>query len=97
MILIDSSVVLDLVLNDPNWAEWSQSKLEAADEDQRFAINEIVYAEVSIGYKNIADLEAMMAIWRLEFAPIPRQALFRAGKAYRQYKSRGGARTGVLP
>jgi predicted nucleic acid-binding protein len=97
VILVDSNVVLDLVLNDPIWGEWSQSKLDAAGASEQFAINDIVYAEVSIGYSSLADLDATMSTLRMQVAPIPRVALFRAGKAYRQYRSRGGAKTGVLP
>jgi predicted nucleic acid-binding protein len=60
-----------------------------------FAINDIVYAELSVGYSRIEKLDAM--IREVGLAAIPRFALFLAGKAYQRYRSDGGLRTGVLP
>lgn len=61
------------------------------------AIDGVVYAELSIGYDALADLEVMLAEWNLSFRPITRPALFRAGKAYKRYRKQRGTKTGVLP
>ena len=60
-------------------------------------INDIVYAETSIRYDRMEDLDAMLGEAMIEIATTPRPALFLAGKAFRQYRKAGGARTGVLP
>jgi predicted nucleic acid-binding protein len=97
MILVDSNVLIDLVTNDPVWAAWSQRKLDEAATAGGVYINDVVYAEVSAGYSAIAPFEAALATMGLTIDPIPRDALFRAGKAFQSYRRAGGQRTGVLP
>ncbi len=97
MILVDTNVLLDLVTNDPRWAGWSQEQLDFAAARDEVAINDIVYAELSIGYSRIEELDDLIRGTRLISAPIPRAALFLAGKAFRRYRSAGGTKTGVLP
>ena len=97
MILIDTNVLVDLVTDDPLWAEWSQHQLDIAAIQDELAINDIVYAELSVGYGRIEDLNEMIRRAGVVSAAIPRIALFLAGKAFRQYRSAGGVRTGVLP
>lgn len=97
MFLVDTNVLLDLVTEDPTWAAWSQAELEAAALLGPLAINDVVYAELSVRYGDIADLDAMIVAAELEHLPIPRQALFLAGKAFQVYRKAGGSRTGVLP
>lgn len=97
MILVDTNVLLDLVTDDPDWSEWSLARLEEAALAGPIFINDIVYAETSIRYDRIEDLDAMLGEAMIEIAPTPRSALFLAGKAFRRYRAAGGARTGVLP
>ena len=97
MILVDTNVLLDLVTDDPVWATWSQQQLDLASVQDQLAINDIVYAELSIGYRRIEQLDAMIAAAGLASAVIPRPALFLAGKAFQQYRSAGSRKTGVLP
>ena len=70
--------------------------LEAADAGDEIVINDVIYAEVSVGYHDIAQFDATLRAWRLNIMPMPRLALFQAGKAYRRYRSQGGTKTGVL-
>lgn len=97
MVLIDTNVLLDVVTNHPQWADWSQNQLEAASARDRLAVNAVVYAEVSIGFRRIEEVESLLAKTRIVVEAIPREALFLAGKAFQRYKRRGGTRTGVLP
>jgi len=97
LILVDTNVLLDVVSNDPQWADWSQQQLEAAAIKRRLAINAVIYAELSISFRRVEELEAVLARTRIGIEEIPREALFLAGKAFQRYKARGGARTGVLP
>ena len=97
MILVDTNVLVDIISEDPLWAEWSQRHLTIAATQDELAINDIVYAELSVGFATIEELDAMIREARLVSAPIPRSALFLAGKAFHRYRSAGGKRTGVLP
>jgi predicted nucleic acid-binding protein len=97
VILVDTNILLDLVTDDPNWAGWSQQQLDHAAARDELAINEIVYAELSIGYERIEELDLMIDSAGLAIAPMPRSALFLAGKAFQRYRSTGGGKTGVLP
>lgn len=97
MTLVDTNVLLDLVTDDPTWAEWSVRQLEAASLAGPLLINDIVYAELAVRYARIEELDAFVAQAGLELAPLPRAALFLAAKAFAQYRRAKGPRTGVLP
>jgi predicted nucleic acid-binding protein len=97
VILVDTNVLLDLVTDDPVWAAWSQQQLDLASARDELAINDIVYAELSIGYARMEPLDEMIRSAGLVNAAMPRPALFLAGKAFQRYRSAGGRRTGVLP
>ena len=97
MILVDTNVLVDIVSDDPLWAEWSQRHLTIAATQDEVAINDIVYAELSVRYATIEELDAMIREARLVSASILRPALFLAGNAFDRYRSAGGKRTGVLP
>ncbi|MRG58016.1 PIN domain-containing protein [Phyllobacterium sp. SYP-B3895] len=97
MILVDTNVLLDLVTNDPKWADWSIAQLEAASLRGPLLINDVVYAELAVRYNRIEHLDAFIDEAGLEIIPMPREALFLAGKVFLQYRKAGGARTGVLP
>jgi predicted nucleic acid-binding protein len=89
--------LLDLVTDDPAWADWSIAQLEAASIDGQLLINDVVYAELAVRYERIEDLEAFLEQTGIEIAPMPRAALFLAGKVFAQYRRSRGVRTGVLP
>ena len=97
MILVDTNILLDVVTDDPQWADWSQHQLRSAALSDRLAINAVIYAEVSIYYERIDDLDAMLDTAGITIAEIPRPALFLAGKVFRAYRKAGGTKTGVLP
>jgi predicted nucleic acid-binding protein len=97
VVLVDTNVLLDLVTDDPNWSDWSLARLEEAALAGPILINDVVYAETSVRYDRIEDLDAMLAEATIEIAPTPRSALFLAGKAFRRYRAAGGVLTGVLP
>lgn len=97
MTLVDTNVLLDLVTDDPKWADWSIAQLEAASLGGPLLINDVVYAELAVRYERIEDLDAFLDDAGLEMVPMPRAALFLAGKVFSQYRKSGGPRTGVLP
>jgi predicted nucleic acid-binding protein len=95
--LADSSVLLDVLTADPNWAEWSVKRLEKALGEGSVFIDPIVYAEISIGFSRIEDLEAALADSGLVWSELPREALFLAGRAFIQYRKSGGSKSAPLP
>lgn len=97
MTLIDTNVLLDLATDDPHWAAWSIGQLEAAALRGPLLINDIVYAELSVRFARIEQIEAFLAAAAITVQSMPRAALFLAGKAFQAYRARGGARGGVLP
>ena len=97
MTLVDTNVLLDVVTNDPVWADWSIRQLDAAAVKGPLAINDVVYAELSVRFAAIEALEAVLTEAGIRLVSMPREALFLAGKAFAQYRAAGGLRTGVLP
>ncbi len=97
MTLIDTNVLLDLFTNDPQWADWSIRQLEAASLKGPLAINDVVYAELSVRFAAIETLDAALTEAAIALEPMPRAALFLAAKAFQSYRARGGAKSGVLP
>jgi predicted nucleic acid-binding protein len=95
--LIDTNVLLDVLGDDPKWGEWSSRQLKIHRSDGGLRIDAVVYAEASVAYDRIEEMDARLSDMGIVLAPTPRRALFLAGKAYRQYKLRGGRRLSVLP
>jgi predicted nucleic acid-binding protein len=96
VILIDSCIVTDLADPESAWFEWSASTLERLDQNNTMVINPIIYAECSIGFTRIEEVEALFETLGFAMKPIPREALFLAGKAFLQYKRRKGEKSNVL-
>lgn len=97
MTFVDTNILLDLVTDDPKWADWSTVQLEAASLRGPLLINDIVYAELSVRYDRIEELDSLLDELGLDISPVPRAALFLAGKVFMRYRKSGGLRTGVLP
>lgn len=96
-VLVDSNVLLDILTEDPQWGAWSSSALAAAAERAVLVINPIIYAEVSVGFDRIEDLEAALPETMLRREPLPWDAGFLAGKCFRSYRQRRGIRRSPLP
>lgn len=97
MTLVDTNVLLDVVTDDPDWAEWSIRQLDTAAAKGALLINDVVYAELSVRFDTIEGLDAVLSDAGVSIAPMPRPALFLAAKAFQRYRAAGGARTNVLP
>jgi predicted nucleic acid-binding protein len=96
-IMVDSNVLLDLMTEDARWLSWSAEAVEKAADRFRLVINPIIYAEVSIRYSRIEDLEAALPRAILDREAIPYEAAFLAGKCFLVYRKRGGAKRSPLP
>ena len=97
MILVDTNVLLDVLQDDSRWATWSQGQLESASLTDKLAINAVIYSELSIAFERIEELEAVIEEATLSLEPIPREALFLAGKVFLDYRRRQGSKQSVLP
>ncbi|MGK9285458.1 type II toxin-antitoxin system VapC family toxin [Sinorhizobium meliloti] len=97
MTFVDTNVLLDVVTDDPTWADWSIGQLEAAALRGPLLINDVVYAELAVRYEQIERLDAFLSEAGIDIAAMPRPALFLAGKVFLKYRKAGGQRTGVLP
>lgn len=97
MTLVDTNVLLDIATNDARWIGWSLHQLDAAAIRGRVLINAVIYAELSIGYARIEEVDRVLIDVGPHLAEIPRAALFLAGRVFQSYRGRGGSRTGVLP
>jgi predicted nucleic acid-binding protein len=95
--LVDSNVILDIVTEDPEWLDWSATALEQCADSGRLVINPIVYAEVSIGFTRIEDLDDTLPAEYFTREAVPWEAAFLAGKAFQGYRRRQGTRVHPLP
>jgi predicted nucleic acid-binding protein len=95
-VLVDSNVLLDILIPDPEWEPWSTGALAEAAESSLLVINPIIYGEVSIGFERVEELEAALPD-ELRREPLPWDAAFLAGKAFLGYRCRGGTRQAPLP
>ena len=96
-ILVDSNIILDVFLDDPNWADWSESKLEKFSSITKLFINPVIYSEVSVGFKRIEELESALTRSGFQMLEIPKEALFLAGKAFLKYRKNRGTKRSPLP
>ncbi len=94
--LVDTNVLVDLLQNDPDWVDWSIAQLRAQSQIHRLIINPIVYAELSLTFSSVEALDRVLADMVLPVVEVPKPALFLAGKAFVQYRRRGGQKSNVL-
>lgn len=95
--LVDTNVLVDLLEDDPEWADWSVAQLRAQSQLHKLCINPVIYAELSLTFSNFEALDEVLDSLRLPVIELPRPALFLAGKAFAQYRRRGGTKANVLP
>ena len=96
-VLVDSNVLLDIATSDPEWGDWSAETLEQTANAAILVINPLVYAEVSIGFEAIEDLEAALPSDLYRREELPYEAGFLAGKCFLQYRRSGGLKRSPLP
>jgi predicted nucleic acid-binding protein len=96
-VLVDSNVLLDVLTEDPRWAPWSTAALDDEAERDVLAINPIIYAEVSMGFVRIEDLDEALPSPTFHRLALPWEAAFLAGRCFLTYRKRGGVRSSPLP
>ena len=96
-VLVDSNILLDVMTEDASRLSWSVSAIERAADTSRLVVNPVIYAEASVRFTRIEELDAALPSDLFEREPIPYEAAFLAGKAYLAYRRRGGTRRSPLP
>ena len=95
--LVDTNVLLDVLTEDPHWLEWSIEALGDAAEAGPLFVNPIIYAEVSVRFSSVEDLDEALPSQDYRRAPLPWEAAFLAGKAFLDHRREGGTRSSTLP
>jgi predicted nucleic acid-binding protein len=96
-VLVDSNVLIDVIENDPEWANWSEAQLTPLVEMGLAVINPIVYAEVAVSFNSLEELEAALSSLAPAREPLPWSAAFLASQAFLLYRRRGGIRRSPMP
>ncbi len=94
--VVDSSVLLDLFTDDPVWGDWSSEHLARAFDTGPVVINPLIFAELSVGFERIEDLDDALPP-QISREDLPWEAAFLAGRCFLQYRHAGGARRSPLP
>ncbi|MEC9364084.1 MAG: type II toxin-antitoxin system VapC family toxin [Pseudomonadota bacterium] len=96
MLLVDTNVLIDVLEDDPDWADWSVRQLRAQAQVHDLLINPVIYAELSLLFDSVAATDKVIDNMGLVVAELPRAALFLAGRAHVKYRQGGGTRSNVL-
>lgn len=96
MILVDSNVWIDLIQRDPTWLTWSVSQVQSLKQTHKLAVNPVIYAELVPNYDNSEDLAHFIRLSGAKFQALSETTAYEAGRAFEQYRQRGGLKTGVL-
>jgi len=96
-ILVDSNILIDIWSDNATWGERSRIAVTAMRRSGQLVINGLIYAEVSVGFASRHRLDEELGDLGIPLVEIPREALFRAGKAFRDYRRRAGTRDSILP
>ena len=94
--LVDTNVLIDVLNNEPQWADWSIHQLRVQSKIHVLTINPIIYAELSCTFKKVEDLDEVLQVMGFKFNQIPKPALFLAGKAFQRYRRQGGVKNSIL-
>jgi hypothetical protein len=96
VLLVDTNVLIDVLEDDPVWADWSVRQLRAQAQVHDLIVNPVIYAELSLAFESVDALDDAISKMSLPFHEIPQAALFLAGRAFVKYRRGGGKRSNVL-
>ena len=96
-VLVDSNILLDIFTEDEIWFDWSANKLSEIANEALLYINPIIYAEISVRFETIEELEEAIPDEIFRRQALPWEAGFLAGKCFLKYRKRGRVRNSPLP
>lgn len=95
---VDTCVLLDMLLPDPDFGEHSKETLHEASKKGDLIICSIIYAELCLQFNEHKDLDTFLAATGIHMKPFTREILWNAGDAWNEYRDRGGERKDrILP
>ena len=94
--LVDTNILIDVLNNEPQWADWSINQLRLQSKIHVLSINPIIYSELSCAFSKIEDLDDVVHNMGLKYLQMPMPALFLAGKAFLTYRQKGGTKHNIL-
>lgn len=94
---LDTNVLIYLTTPTDPHHDWAMQQLEACKARGPAIIADMVYCEFSVAFLSKADVDSVVSAFALERYPTTDTALFRAGKAFKQYRSQQGTKNNVLP
>ncbi|MBO0885711.1 MAG: type II toxin-antitoxin system VapC family toxin [Mycobacterium sp.] len=95
--LVDTNVLVDVIDADPVWMDWSRDALEVAGKSGHLMVNQVIYGELSVGFPSITALDEALGEADILKVEMPWSAAYLAGKAFLDYRRRGGKKTVPLP
>jgi predicted nucleic acid-binding protein len=94
--LVDTNILIDVLNNEPRWADWSIHQLRVQSKIHVLSINPIIYSELSCAFSKIEDLDDVVQVMGLKHLQIPKPGLFLAAKAFQAYRKKGGTKHNIL-
>jgi predicted nucleic acid-binding protein len=95
---VDTSVLFDLVAEESEHKPWSVEQMSAAKTAGPVYVSDIVYSEFSYGMADVGEVDQAISSLALARCGYTNAALFRAAKAFRQYREMTkGTKSNVLP
>lgn len=96
MLIVDTNIILDLLEDDPAWAEWSVRQLRAQAQVHELVITPVIYSELSLAFDSVQAIDDAISSMDLRYQELPRPALFLAGRAFFAYRKEGGIKANGL-
>jgi hypothetical protein len=96
VVLVDTNVLVDVLEDDPAWADWSVRQLRAQAQVHELIINPVIYSELSLAFESVQALDEAIDDMGVDLKEMPRPALFLAARAFVKYRRGGGGKANVL-
>jgi predicted nucleic acid-binding protein len=94
-VILDSNVLIDLL--DPDSPEAVRRGVTKLGGQHEMRINEIVFAEIAHAYQDASEVLEMLETIGIAVVRLTLPECHRAGRAFAEYRRRGGDRTTILP
>jgi predicted nucleic acid-binding protein len=96
LLLVDTNVLVDVLEDDPTWADWSEHQLRIQSQVHELLINAVIYAELSLLFDSVKAVDNAVEGLGLTLQEIPKPALFLSSRAFVKYRREGGTKSNVL-
>jgi predicted nucleic acid-binding protein len=96
LLLVDTNVLVDVLEDDPSWADWSEHQLRIQSRVHELLVNPVIFSELSLLFDSVKAVDQAIDGMGLTFQEIPKPALFLASRAFVKYRRAGGNKTNVL-